>query len=67
MENLNLVLNLTMAGGHDSCIRAAARIKVDGKGGLKVYDAESAQVENIELAALQSLSIQYLNWARRAA
>jgi len=67
MENLNLLLNLRMAGGSDCCIRGAARIKVDGRGGLTVYDADSTTAEKIDLADLQSLSIQFLSGARRAA
>ena len=67
MENLNLLLNLRMAGGSDCCIRGAARIKVDGHGALTVYDAGSGLAERIDLAELQSLSIRSLGCTGKAA
>jgi len=60
MDNLNLVLKFRMTSNGDCNIRSATRIKVDGQGGLTLYDAETAATENIPLADLQSLSIRFL-------
>ena len=38
-------------------MKGAARIKVDGRGGLLLYDAQGGSVETIELGALQSLCL----------
>ena len=67
MENLNLVLKFKMAGDGASCIRGAARIKLDGRGGLTLYDAPNAAAEKIDLANLQSLSIRFLDCVGKAA
>jgi hypothetical protein len=67
MENLNLVLKFKLAGDGNCHIRGAARIKVDGQGGLTVYDAGGEPAEKIDLTKLQSMSIQGVSGARKAA
>jgi len=58
MKGLNLLLTFKMAGAMDTQFKGAARIKIDGCGGLMVYGARSGVVERISLGQLQSLSIQ---------
>jgi len=64
-ENLNLVLAFTLAGNSDRHIRGAARIKVDGQGGLMVYAPEAGIAERIDLAEVRSLSIHPMGCAGR--
>jgi len=66
-ENLNLILSFKLVGDRNSHVCGAARIKVDGRGALTIYDAGSGYVEKIALADLQSLSIQSLGCASQAA
>lgn len=66
-ENLNLILNFKLAGENRSRVCGATRIKVDGHGGLTVYDAGSGRSEKIDLSQLQSFSIQPLASAVKAA
>ena len=56
MENPNLLVRF-MVHGAEAQVRAAARISVDGLGGLLVYDAETGEPERLCLADLDSLSI----------
>jgi len=58
MDNLNLVVKFMMAGDGLLQVKGATRIKVDGRGGLLLYDAQGGGVETIELGALQSLCLQ---------
>ena len=58
MDNLNLVVKFMMAGDGLLQVKGAARIKVDGRGGLLLYDAQGGGVETIELKAVQSLCLQ---------
>jgi hypothetical protein len=39
-------------------VRGAARIKVDGRGGLTVFDAEKGGTEVVNVGRLRSLTIQ---------
>ena len=57
-ENLNLVLKFRLAGNSQLHVKAAARIKIDGRGGLVFYDAQSGAMETIELGRLRSFCIQ---------
>lgn len=57
MDNLNLVLKFRLAGNDQFQIKGAARIKVDGRGGLMFYDVQSGKTERIEVGQLQSLSL----------
>jgi len=66
-EDVNLFLSFKLAGQSKSSVRGAARIKIDGRGGLTVYSAESGLAERIDLAELQSFSIYSLGCAGKAA
>jgi hypothetical protein len=57
MDHLNLVLKFRLAGDNQFQIKGAARIKVDGCGGLTFYDVQSGKTERIEVGELQSLSL----------
>ena len=58
MDNLNLIVKFMLAGDGRLQVKGATRIKVDGRGGLLLYDAQGEGVETIELGALQSLRLQ---------
>jgi hypothetical protein len=58
MENLNLVLKFKLARDRRLHVKCAARIKVDGRGGLLFYDAKGGPAEYIDLRDLQSFRIQ---------
>ena len=58
MDNLNLVVKFMLVGDGLLQVKGATRIKVDGRGGLLLYDAQGGGVETIELGALQSLHLQ---------
>jgi hypothetical protein len=57
MENLNLLLRFTTAGEAETHVRGAARITLDGLGGLLVYDSATGVAERISLSDLGSLRI----------
>ena len=57
MNNLNLLVKFTMTGAAEAQVRCAARISVDGHGGLVVYDSATGKAETITLAELESLRI----------
>ena len=63
MDNLNLVVKFTVAGDGRLHVKGAARIKVDGHGGLLLYDAQGGAVETIELGALKSFRLQRVSHA----
>jgi hypothetical protein len=58
MTSPNLVVTFTLAGDSRVHIRGAARIKVDGRGGLTLIDAEKGSSELVSLVCLRSLTIQ---------
>jgi hypothetical protein len=58
MNDLNLVLKFRLAGEESIQIKGAARIEVDGHGGLSFYDVQSGSVERIELSQIQSFSLR---------
>ena len=64
MDNLNLVVKFMLAGDGRLHVKGAARIKVDGRGGLLLYDAQGGGVETIELGALKSIRLQQMRHAR---
>jgi hypothetical protein len=57
MDNLNLLLKYKLNGDAEPQVRGAARISVDGLGGLLVYDAVTGKPERISLSELTSLRI----------
>lgn len=64
MNNLNLILKFKLAGDDHLHVKGAARIKVDGRGALMLYNAQSRAVETIDLRTLRSFSIQQVSPAR---
>jgi len=58
MTSTNLVLTFTLAGDSRVHVRGAARIKVDGRGGLTLFDAEKGSSEMVSLRRLRSLTIE---------
>ncbi|MCU1336776.1 MAG: hypothetical protein JWO19_2357 [Bryobacterales bacterium] len=58
MTPTNLVLTFTLAGDSRVHVRGASRIKVDGRGGLTLFDAEKGGSEMVSLDCLRSLIIQ---------
>jgi len=58
MTSPNLVLTFTLAGDSRIHVRGAARIKVDGRGGLTLFDAKKGETEWVRLDSLRSLTIQ---------
>jgi hypothetical protein len=63
MDNLNLVVKFMVAGDSRLQVKSASRIKVDGRGGLLLYDAQGGGVETIELGALKSFCLQQVPYA----
>jgi hypothetical protein len=61
MHDLNVVLKFRLAGDSRFHIKGAARIRVDGRGGLLFYDVQSGQTERIDVGRLQSLSLLSVN------
>ena len=57
MNDLNLVLKFKAAGDTQSQFRGAARITVDGRGGIVVYDPTNHTPERIATANVQDLCI----------
>jgi hypothetical protein len=57
MTSPNLVVTFTLAGDSRVHVRGAARIKVDGRGGLTLIDTDCGN-ESVTLGCLQSLTIQ---------
>jgi hypothetical protein len=66
MDNLNLVVKFMLAGDGLLQVKGATRIKVDGRRGLLLYDAQGGGVETIELGSLQSLCLQPVRRTRAA-
>ncbi len=61
MKDLNLVLMFRLSGDGQMRVKGASRIKLDGRGGLMVYDSENGAAETYDLENMQSVSIQPLN------
>ena len=63
MDNLNLIVKFMLAGDGQVHVKGATRIKVDGRGGLLLYDTQGGAVETIELGALKSIRLQQMRHA----
>ena len=63
MDNLNLVVKFKQAGDGHLQVKGASRIKVDGRGGLLVYDSQGEGCETIELGSLTSFCLQQVRRA----
>ena len=59
-KDVNLVLMFRLSGDGQMRVKGASRIKLDGRGGLMVYDSENGVAETYDLHNLQSFSIQPL-------
>jgi hypothetical protein len=62
MNHLNLLVKFTVAGDSRVHVKGARRIKLDGRGGLTLYNAEDGEAESVSLGLVQTLSIQFLPW-----
>ncbi len=63
MNHLNLVMKFRLAN-HDQCqVKGATRIKLDGRGGLTLYDVQSGHHEKIEIRQLRSFSLRAISQA----
>jgi hypothetical protein len=60
MTNLNLLLRYKTAKDGELQVKGAARIAIDGGGGLVVHGPKDGVLERISLAHLYSLSIQMI-------
>jgi hypothetical protein len=67
METLNLLLKFKFAGESGSHMRGAARIRIDGQGGLTVYDAAAGAPERISLEQVEAIAIWPIAAGRKAA
>ena len=63
MKNLNLVVMFRLSSDGQMRVKGASRIKLDGRGSMMLYDAENGAAEKIDLATVQSFSIQPLKAA----
>jgi hypothetical protein len=63
MDDLNLVVKFVLAGDGGLQVKGASRIKVDGRGGLLLYDTRGEGVETIKLGSLKSLCLQQVRRA----
>ena len=61
MDNLNLILKFKLAGDDRLHVKGAARIRVDGRGALMLYNMQSRAVETIDLRTLRSFCIQQVS------
>ncbi len=60
MKNLTLLLKFTLAGDSRLHVKHATRIKVDGRGGLMLWDVRTGMPETLDLRQLRSFIIQPL-------
>ena len=63
MDDLNLVVKFVVAGDGELQVKGASRIKVDGRGGLLLYDTRGEGVETIALGSLKSFCLQQVRRA----
>ena len=66
MKTLNLLLKYKLAGDSRIHVKGATRIKVDGRGGLMLYDVNTGAAETINLSQLRSFSIQPFSGGKQA-
>ena len=65
MEDVNLVLKFQLAGEKEFHVIGASRIKVDGHGALMFHDAQTGNLESIDLRSLSSFCIQPVTGVQR--
>ena len=57
MKDLHLVLKYRLLEDEKTQVRGAARIKIDGLGGLTFFDVQKGVDTRLELSHLQSFSL----------
>ena len=57
MNNLNLLLSFKLADDPALQVRGAARIEVDARGGLVVYDSQTGAPERFPISQMKSFLI----------
>lgn len=65
MNDFNLVVKLKLANGGGVQIKGAARIKVDGRGSLMLFDPQGG-IEAIEVGQIESFSVKHLTQVQTA-
>jgi hypothetical protein len=60
MKNLTLLLKFKLAGDSRLHVKHATRIKIDGRGGLLLYDVRTGMAKTLDLSQLRSFIIQTL-------
>ena len=55
-----LVLKFQKADESELQVRGAARIRMDGRGNLTIYDADSGAAETVQMSQIHQLSIEPL-------
>jgi len=66
MNDLNLMIRFRLTGQDEFQMKGASRMKMDGRGGLILYDAQSGKAERIEIGQLQSFILQPANCSTSA-
>ena len=68
MTPTNLILTYTLSGDSRVYVKGAASIKVDGRGGLTLFDREKGRSEMVSLRQLRSLTIETVQgWGAKSA
>lgn len=62
-----LILKLKLAGEPQYRLRAVTRLKLDGRGRILYWDAETGEIAAVDVAELESVSIQRLKHISKAA
>jgi hypothetical protein len=60
MTSPQLLVTFKVNGDSRVHVKGASRIKVDGRGGLTLYDAQGGAPELVSLGCLQALTIRTL-------
>lgn len=63
MDHLKLVLKFRLDGHDHDQVKGAARMKLDGRGGLTFYDVQSGNNERIDLRLLRSFTLHSVGQA----
>ena len=58
MKRFGLTIRYQLAGRIEPQIREAARIELNGKGGLALYSPDGGRTEYLDLKSVRNLSIQ---------
>jgi hypothetical protein len=58
MRDFGLAVRYRLEGNQEPQVKEAARIELDGRGGLLLYSPDAGRMEHIDLHAVRQLSIQ---------